>query len=354
MNCFNRIFCIWGIFQCSIHFSCTNANQPFNYDFVISKDSSADFHTVQEAFDALPDSSTDRITILIRKGTYKEKLVLPSGKIYVTLIGEERDSTCITYDDFSGRIVNGDTLNTHNSCSFRILADDFLAENITFENSAGKVGQAVAVEVNSDRVIFVNCRFLGNQDTYYTNSAGRIYMKDCYIEGTTDFIFGKSIVVFDRCMIHSKKNSYITAASTPEGYKYGYVFLNCSLTADTNIIRVFLGRPWRDFAKVVFIRCSMDGHIEPEGWHNWDKPWRERTAYYAEYKCYGAGSDTTRRVPWSHQLTDEEALCYTLQKIFSAHSAFPPLTGDWFPVYPLYSKTEWPDKCDTTIQKQNK
>lgn len=331
MDHFCKIFCVWIIFQSTFILQWVNAIQPYACNYIVSKHNSGDFHTVQEAFNALPDSSTDRVRIFVRNGIYKEKLVLPGGKMNVTLIGQSKDSAIITYDDYSGRIVNGDTLNTHNSCSFRILADGFRAENITFENSAGRVGQAVAVEVNSDRVTFINCRFRGNQDTYYANSAGRIYMKDCYIEGTTDFIFGKSIVVFDHCIIHSKKHSYITAASTPEGFKYGYVFLHCTLTADIAITKVFLGRPWRDFARVVFIDCYMGAHILPEGWHNWDKPWREETAYYAEYNCCGPGSDTSTRVSWSHQLTGDQAKEYIVQKIFSAYAACPPFSDGWFP-----------------------
>ncbi len=312
------------------------ANQPNTYDYIVSANGKGDFKTLQIAFNTLPDSSTEPITVFIKNGVYKEKLVLPAGKTNIFLIGENNDNTIITYDDFSGRIVDGDTLTTHNSCSFRILADNFRAENITFKNSAGRVGQAVAVEVNSDKVTFVNCRFIGNQDTYYTNSVGRIYMKNCYIEGTTDFIFGKSIVVFDSCIIHSKKHSYIAAASTPEGYKYGYVFRNCTLTADTGITKVYLGRPWRDYARVVFINCIMNSHILPEGWHNWNKPWREETAFYAEYNCSGPGADRSKRVSWSKELNPEQAEEYILLKIFNADSAFPPFHDDWIPEIKLY------------------
>ncbi len=301
------------------------------YDFIVSKDKIADFQTIQEAFDAIPDSNVNHITIFIRNGTYKEKLVLPENKINVSVVGENKDSTIVTYDDFSGKVVHGDTLDTHHSCSFRILADNFRAENITFENSAGRVGQAVAVEVNSDKISFINCRFIGNQDTYYTNSYGRIYMKDCYIEGTTDFIFGKSITVFENCTIHSKKHSYITAASTPKDYKYGYVFLNCTLTADSGITKVYLGRPWRDYAQVVFIDCYLGDHIVPEGWHNWNKPWREQTAFYAEYNCRGPGADRSGRVKWSYELSIDIIEQYTVQQIFAANTVSRPFADNWLP-----------------------
>jgi len=312
-------------------FSWVIAFQPDTCNYIVSKNSNGDFITIQEAFNAIPDSNVNRITIFIRNGIYKEKLVLPEDKINVSIVGENKDSTIVTYDDFSGRIIDGDTLDTHHSCSFRILADNFRSENITFENSAGRVGQAVAVEVNSDKVTFYNCRFIGNQDTYYTNSFGRIYMKDCYIEGTTDFIFGKSITVFDNCIIHSKKHSYITAASTPEAYKYGYVFFNCTLTADSGITRVYLGRPWRDYARVVFIDCYLGNHIIPEGWHNWNKSWREQTAYYAEYNCRGPGADRSGRVNWSNELSIDIIEQYTVQQIFAADAVSQPFDDNWLP-----------------------
>jgi pectinesterase len=308
------------------------------YDFIVSKDSSGDFSTLQAAFNALPDSSKTNINIFVKNGIYKEKLVLPASKTNITLTGEDNLQTIITYDDFSGRIVGKDTLTTHNSCSFRILADQFTACNLTFENSAGRVGQAVAVEVNSDRVIFRHCRFIGNQDTYYTNSVGRIYMDKCYIEGTTDFIFGKSIVLFDSCLIRSKKDSYITAASTPEGYKYGYVFRNCTLMADSGIQHVYLGRPWRDYARVAFINCYLGEQIVPEGWHNWNKPWREKTAFYAEYHCFGPGSDRKQRVNWSFVLSDTQTATYIPEKIFAGDTGNPQLKDEWLPGIGIISK----------------
>ena len=156
-------------------------------------------------------------------------------------------------------------------------------------------------------------------------------MKNCYIEGTTDFIFGKSITVFDSCTINCKKHSYITAASTPEGYKYGYVFLNWTLTADSDLTRIYLGRPQSDYARTIFIGCYLGHFIRLEGWHNWNKPWREKTAFCAEYNCKGPGADRSRRVPWSNELNNETAKEYTIQNIFSADAASPPFSYDWFP-----------------------
>lgn len=302
------------------------------YDIIVSQDGTGSFKTIQEAFDAVPDRNEKRTLILIKNGMYKEKLILRAPKKNVTLIGERVDSVILTFDDYSGKIVNGDTLTTFTSYSFNVQADGFIAENITFENSAGPVGQAVAVMVKGDRVIFRNCRFLGNQDTFYTQGVGRCYIDSCYIEGTTDFIFGSSIAVFNRCIILSKKNSYVTAASTTEGNKFGYVFINCKLTADEGINKVYLGRPWRPFAKTVFLRCELGGHIEPAGWHNWNKPEAETTTFYAEYNCYGPGAKTTNRVNWSYQLNEIEAAEYTIKKIFAANTRATLFVDDWSPI----------------------
>jgi pectinesterase len=207
----------------------------------------------------------------------------------------------------------------------KVLGNDFYAENITFENSAGPVGQAVALHIEGDRAVFKNCRFIGNQDTMYTGGENsRHYFKNCYIEGTTDFIFGAATAVFENCHIHSKKNSYVTAASTPEGKKYGYVFLNCRLTAATDINKVYLGRPWRNFAKTVFVNTELGAHILPEGWHNWNKPEAERTVFYAEYHSRGEGASSSSRASWSHQLTEDEAKDYSLDKILSGSDQWVP------------------------------
>jgi pectinesterase len=197
------------------------------------------------------------------------------------------------------------------------MGNDFYAENITFENSAGPVGQAVAMHVEADRVVFRNCRFIGNQDTIYTGGEqSDQFFADCYIEGTTDFIFGAATAVFENCHIHSKKNSYVTAASTTEGKAFGYVFLDCKLTSDPDFKSVYLGRPWRNFAKTVFIRCELGDHIRPEGWHNWNKPEAEKTVLYAEYNSTGPGANPTARVTWSKQLNSTEAAQYSVCQIF--------------------------------------
>ena len=301
-------------------------------DIVVAQDGSSKFKTVQEALNAVPENSDKQTIIFIKNGLYKEKLVLSISKKNVTIIGESVEGVILTYDDHSGKLVGSDTLNTFNSFSTNIEADGFTAENVTFENSAGRVGQAVAIMVKSDKVKFIKCRFIGNQDTFFTNTAGRIYVRESYIEGTTDFIFGNSIAVFEKCILHSKKKSHVTAASTPEGNKFGYVFLHCKLTADSGIKGVTLGRPWRPYAKAVYISCEIGTHIDSVGWNNWKKPDAEKTTFYAEYKCTGPGSVTTKRVSWSRQLNAVEATEYTLSKIFSANASATPFNSDWNPL----------------------
>lgn len=300
----------------------------------VAQDGSGDFKTIQAALNTVPTGNQTRIIIYIKKGVYKEKLKLDSTQNFVTLIGQDKVSTILTYDDYSGKTTpDGSKLRTSTSGSFYIFCDDFRAENLTFENTAGPVGQAVAAFVTGDRVVFINCRFLGNQDTLYTGmpsqqgrrTAGRQYYKDCYIEGTIDFIFGSATAVFDYCTIFSKKDGpYITAASTPEEKPFGYIFLNCTLTSDAPKASTYLGRPWRDFAKTVFINCQLGDHIKPEGWHNWDKPNAEKTTLYAEYKSKGPGANPTSRVSWSKQLTADEAKSYKPEIIMAGTDGWNP------------------------------
>jgi len=291
----------------------------------VAQDGSGKYKTVQEALNAVPYSNTKPVTIFIKNGIYKEKLFLDSTKNFVTIIGEDKFSTILTYDDHTGKLSpRGDTINTMTSWSFKVKADNFTAKNITFQNDAGfTAGQAVALESDGDKAIFNNCRVLGFQDILLINGRNsRQYFINCYLEGTTDFIFGSSTVWFEKCHIHSKKNTHITAASTPEQKKYGYIFNECILTGDTTLNKVSLGRPWRPYAAVVYMRCYIGGHIKAEGWSNWNNTESYKTARYAEYKNYGPSSDASKRVNWSRQLTDEDAKEYTLKNVF----------GNWEPV----------------------
>ncbi|HEX5554956.1 MAG TPA: pectinesterase family protein [Chitinophagaceae bacterium] len=295
----------------------TVSAQQRNY-IVVAKDGSGNYRTVQQAFDAIPQGNSIPVTVFVTSGVYKEKLHLDSSKRFVTLIGEDRFGTLLTFDDHTGKITpGGDTIHTGNSFSFLEAADHFTARNITFSNTTGPgAGQAVAVDVTGDQVAFIGCRFIGDQDVLLTNSKNsREYYKNCYIEGTTDFIFGAATAFFEGCHIHSKKNSHVTAASTPEYHPYGYVFYDCQLTADTGVTKADLGRPWRPYASVTFIHCYLGPHIKPQGWSNWHETDRYKTARYAEYESYGPGADPAARVSWSHQLTARQAAGYPIEKV---------------------------------------
>lgn len=286
----------------------------FPSSFKVAQDGSGDFKTIQEAVMAVRDWSEVQVPIYIKNGIYKEKLVIPAQKTRITLIGESKDKTIITFYDYSGK----GKLSTYTSHTVLVQGNDFRAENLTFENSAGPVGQAVALHVEADRVVIKNCNILGNQDTLFPSTdASRQYYLNCYIEGTTDFIFGAATAVFERCTIHSKKNSYITAASTVKDKAFGFVFLNCKLTADSTAQKVYLGRPWRAYAKTVFINTEMGKHILPEGWHVWNNNDNHKTTFYAEYGSFGPGFVKESRVDWAKQLTKKEAKQYTLKNIFS-------------------------------------
>ena len=298
-------------------------NRALAADLVVAQDGSGNYRTVQEAVNAVPDQSPTRTVIRIKKGVYKEKLVVPVLKVRVSLIGEDRDQTILTFDDHAGR----GSINTHTSHSVLIQGADFTAENITFQNTAGRTaGQAVALHVEADRCIFRNCRIIGDQDTLFlAANRARQYFQRCYIEGTTDFIFGSSTAVFDHCTIFSKKDSHITAAATPVEQAYGFVFLDCRLEADTTLAtKVSLGRPWQPHASVTYLRTYMGPHIRPGGWDNWKNPENEKTARYAEFRSTGPGAAPTKRVAWARQLTKQEAKQYTLQHIFAGQQPWNP------------------------------
>ena len=296
-----------------------------HYDFVVAKDGSGDFFTIQEAINAVPDFRKEgRTTIYIRKGVYKEKLIIPESKINVSLIGAE--GAVISGDDYASKPNRfGENMSTSGSSSCYIYAPDLICENLTFENTAGRVGQAVACFVSGDKVIFRNCHFLGNQDTLYNfGKHCRQYFENCYIEGTVDFIFGSSTAVFNRCTIHSLSKGYLTAPSTPQDEAYGYVFIDCRLTAADGVEKVYLARPWRPYGKSVFIHCEMDDHILPVGWHNWNKKEAEKTCFFAEYENTGAGAATKKeRAKFSHQLKNLKG--YSIEEILAGEDGWTPL-----------------------------
>jgi pectinesterase len=307
------------LFLCLIAF--TSAGQK---KITVAQDGTGNYKSVQAALDAIPSNNSKPVIIRVKKGVYKEVITVDATKRNVSLIGENASNTILTFDNHAGtRQPNGDTLNTWTCASTFIYGNDFHAENITFDNNAGfTAGQAVALRIEGNRATFKNCRMTGNQDVLFLSGSGvKHYFQDCYIEGTTDFIFGAATAVFKNCHIHSKKNSHVTAASTNSIIPYGFVFFDCKLTADSSINKVSLGRPWSPTASVTYINCWMGPHIIAEGWNNWKNPANESTARYAEYKSSGPGANNGKRVKWAKQLTDEEAAKFNIKNIL----------GDWNP-----------------------
>lgn len=292
--------------------------------WTVAADGSGDYRTVQAALNAVPEGNSKPVTIRVKKGEYKEVIIVDATKNFVRLVGEDAANTIITFNNHAGtRLPNGDTLNTWTCATAFVYGNDFSAERITFRNDAGfTAGQAVALRVEGNRASFRNCRMTGFQDVLFLSGSGvKHYFRDCYIEGTTDFIFGAATAVFRNCHIHSKKNSHVTAASTNSIIPYGFVFFDCRLTADSNVNKVSLGRPWSPTASVTYIRCRMGSHIVPEGWNNWKNPANEATARYAEFESSGPGANPAARAPWAMQLTPEEAARFTVKNIL----------GDWKP-----------------------
>lgn len=290
-----------------------------DYDFTVAKDGTGDFLTIQDLVLQLPDYSKTPIKVFIKNGIYKEKIILPTSKTNITFIGEDKTKTILTYDDYASKLNNvGQEIGTSGSASFFIFGDNFTAENITFQNTAGRVGQAVAIRTEADKIKFINCNFIGDQDTVYLVKPGsRQYFYNCYIEGTVDYIFGAATAYFDNCELHNKGKGYITAASTTEEIPYGYIFYQCKITGeDAN--SHYLGRPWRPYAKVIFINTTMDESITQDGWNNWGKTSNESTTYFAEYNSTGKGA-SKNRINWSKQLNEKDVEHYSKDKVL----------GDW-------------------------
>ena len=321
-------------------FSQTSNPQQYKYVFTVAKDGSGDYKYIQDALDAMRVYPLASITLYIKNGVYNEKINVPAENTDITFVGESVEKTIITFNDYSGR----GKLNTFTSYTAKISGNRFVAVNITFANSAGPVGQALALYVDADQAVFKNCRFLGNQDTIFAaGENARQLFADCYIEGTTDFIFGPSTAVFKNCSIKAKTNSFITAASTTPGKKYGFVFLDCNITVDTGIHKLLLGRPWRSQAKTAFLRCELPAGIIAEGWNNWSNIENEKTVTYVEYKNTGAGAATKDRVKWARQLTDKESTDYTLENIFRSTGSNTAPQPDWFSNIRV-KDFEWPKK----------
>ena len=316
--------------------SSTNEQQKLTYNvragvltsIVVAADGSGQFKTMQEGIQAAATgTATHRTVIHIKPGTYKELVYLQREKRFVRLIGDSATNTILTYDlnaNLPG--PDGKPIGTFRTPSCLVDTDDLTAENLTFENAAGPVGQALAIRLDGDRLVFKNCRFLGWQDTILDNR-GRHYFENCYIEGHVDFIFGAATSWFEKCHIHCLRDGYITAASTPENTPFGFVFSNCRITGASDDVHSFLGRPWRAYASVTWLNTQMSGVIRPKGWDNWRDPSREKTARFAEFNSSGPGANPKSRVPWSHQLTSDQAAAITITKVLAGTDDWDPLGG---------------------------
>jgi pectinesterase len=294
-------------------------------DAVVAADGSGQFRTVQAAIFAAPTASREKPwVIFIKAGTYRELIYVQREKRFLRLAGEDAERTVITYDLHANRVgLDGQPLGTFRTATAMIDADDFTAENLTFENTAGLVGQALAVRVDGDRVRFCKCRFLGWQDTILVNR-GRHYFEDCFISGHVDFIFGGATAFFERCQIQVRGDGYVTAASTPAEQRHGFVFSHCTISGASPEVRTYLGRPWRDFASVAFVNCALSDVVRPAGWHNWDKPDRERTARFFEFGNTGTGAVTAARVPWAKTLSPQQAEGMTAAQVLAGSDGWDP------------------------------
>lgn len=295
----------------------------------VAADGTGNFKTVQEAINAVPQTTRfDNPAIIhIKPGIYKELVYVQHEKRFVHLVGEDPEKTVLTYNLNANMIgVDGKIIGTFRTPTTFIDADDFTVENITFENSAGPVGQALAIRVDGDRVVFRNCRFLGWQDTILINR-GRQYFENCYITGHVDFIFGAATAWFEHCHIHVLRDGYITAASTPPQQSFGFVFSHCQITGESETIKTYLGRPWRPYASTIFLNTEMPDVVRPEGWNNWNQPEREKTSRYAEFASSGPGAKPNERVKWAKQLTEAEAKAITIRRVLSGADNWNPRTG---------------------------
>ena len=336
MNHLRLLFLFLIVNNCWFGYSQTLYQQlASNIDMVVAKDGSGNYTTVKAAINAASNGDV----IFVRNGTYFEKVEIPSNKSAIWLIGENVDNTIIDYNDYSGsgKIYNGiissavgNAIGTSTSHTLFVGGNDFKMMNISIRNSAGEVGQAVAFNTTGDRQLLYHCKFLGNQDTYYTWTSGRVYNFDCFIEGTVDYIFGGGAILFEQCQINTiRTGGYITAAATGQNFKFGYVFNNCKLTAPSGVSGYYLGRPWKTYAQTVFINSEVPSSLNPLGWREWNS--NEGTCYYAEYNNCGGGANTSNRVGWSNQLSTNQGATYTLANIFKKDVNPSNYSADWIP-----------------------
>ncbi|KAJ4970454.1 hypothetical protein NE237_003553 [Protea cynaroides] len=271
----------------------------------VDQNGCCNFTTVQAAVNAV-DAFSQKMTIIwINTGTYVEKVIVPENKTNLTFQGQGLQSTIISWND------RGDVVGTYLTGSVEVYSNNFIAKNISFMNGAGPGTQAVAIRISGDKAAFWGCGFLGNQDTLLDDE-GRHYFKDCFIQGTVDFIFGGATSLYENCELNSIANATagccdaaITANGREKNDTTGFAFVNCNITGTG---RINLGRAWRPFARVVFSFTTISNIIVPEGWNDMGHPERQETVFFGEYQNSGDGAyNRTKRVSYSRNLTDTEA-----------------------------------------------
>lgn len=293
-------------------------------DAVVAGDGSGQYTSIQAAIMKAPYSGAERPWVIrVKPGTYRERIYVQRERGWLRLVGDDPKTTIVTHEVHANMVGNdGEKIGTFRTPTVHIDGTGFEIRNMTLVNAAGPVGQALALRVDADKVIFRNCRFLGWQDTILVNR-GRQFFDACYIEGHVDFIFGGATAFFEDCHIHCLQKGYITAASTPKHQAYGLVFKNCRITGEPETL-TYLGRPWRPHAMTVFLHTEMSEVVRPEGWNNWRDPEREETVRYAEHGSRGSGACPGERVPWSRRLTEAEAAVLTPQNVLSGHDNWDP------------------------------
>eukprot|EP00253_Pinus_taeda_P017179 PITA_17179 len=275
---------------------------------VCKNEGQGDFTTVQAAINAVPANNMHPVTINVKPGIYKEKVNIPEDKPFITLVGSGAKTTIITWND-TAHSSGG----TYYSATVSVYASDFVARDITIENSYGPSGmtpddQAVALRISADRCAFYSCRLLAYQDTVLDES-GKHYFQDCYIEGAVDFICGNGKSLYKNCELHAipeQSGAFTAQKRSSPSEDSGFVFLNCKLTGKG---LMYLGRPWGPYSTVIFANTYMDDIIFPEGWVDWPgQQGRERTVTYAEFQSSGPGGEEKGRVSWSHEITSPDQI----------------------------------------------
>ncbi|XP_010422945.1 PREDICTED: probable pectinesterase/pectinesterase inhibitor 51 [Camelina sativa] len=304
-------------------------------DVTVCKDGSCGYKTVQDAVKAAPvDNGMRKFVIRIREGVYEENVIVPFEKKNVVFIGDGMGKTVITGSLNAG--MPGIT--TYNTATVGVVGDGFMARDLTFQNTAGPdAHQAVAFRSDSDFSLLENCEFLGNQDTLYAHGLRQFY-KNCRIQGNVDFIFGNSAAVFQDCEIliaprqlkpeKGEKNAVTAQGRVDPSQSTGFVFLNCLINGTEEYMKLFnanpkvhknyLGRPWKDYSRTVFIGCNLEALITPDGWLPWSGDFALKTLYYGESKNTGPGSDRSQRVSWSSEIPEEHVHVYSVANFIQA------------------------------------